>query len=299
MTALNGKRVLITGAAQGIGRATASALVRRGCDVVLTDLREDLLEAAVIELRGQAAKVSAPRAPVVTAYPLDVTDEAAILQLRDEIHRTLGPIDILVNNAGLVFGGSFLDVPLARHRTTYEVNTLGLVAMTHAFLPDLIARPAGHLVSIASASAYIGLPYGTTYASSKWAVLGFSDGIRLELEELGHRHVHVTTVCPSFVSTGLFAGATAIQQTTFLEADALAEQIVRAVERDQIYLMAPRLAYITPVMRGVLPTWLFDWVGRWFGVTTSMRHWRGRGQEAAALPHAAKPPDRATATMSN
>jgi short-subunit dehydrogenase len=248
---------------------------------VLTDLREDLLEAAAAELRSQAAQ-SAPRVPVVTAYPLDVTDEAAILHLRDEIHRTLGPIDVLINNAGLVFGGSFLDVPLARHRTTYEVNTLGLVAMTHAFLPDLIARPAGHLVNIASSSAYIGLPYGTTYASSKWAALGFSDGIRLELEELGHRHVRVTTICPSFVSTGLFAGATAIKQTTFLEADALAEQIVRAVERDKIYLMAPRLAYITPVMRGVLPTWLFDWVGRWFGVTTSMRHWRGRGQEAAA-----------------
>lgn len=296
MTALNGKRVLITGAAQGIGRATAHALVRRGCDVVLTDLREDLLEAAALELRGQAAQ-SAPRAPVVAAYPLDVTDEAAILQLRDEIHRTLGQIDVLVNNAGLVFGGSFLDVPLARHRTTYEVNTLGLVAMTHAFLPDLIGRPAGHLVNIASASAYIGLPYGTTYASSKWAVLGFSDGIRLELEQLGHRHVHVTTVCPSFVSTGLFAGATAIKQTTFLEADALAEQIVRAVERDKIYLMAPRLAYITPVMRGVLPTWLFDWVGRWFGVTTSMRHWRGRGQEVAVKPEAT-PSERPLATIS-
>ena len=296
MTALNGKRVLISGAAQGIGRATAHALLRRGCDVVITDLREDLLEAAAIELRAQAAQ-SAPRVPVVAAYPLDVTDEAAILQLRDEIHRTLGPIDVLVNNAGLVFGGSFLDVPLARHRTTYEVNTLGLVAMTHAFLPELIARPAGHLVYIASASAYIGLPYGTTYASSKWAVLGFSDGIRLELEELGHRHVHVTTVCPSFVSTGLFAGATAIKQTTFLEADALAEQIVRAVERDKVYLMAPRLAYITPMMRGVLPTWLFDWVGRWFGVTTSMQHWRGRGQEAAAKPEAA-PSERPLATIS-
>lgn len=298
MTQLSGKRVLITGAAQGIGRATALALVRRGCDVVLTDLRGDLLEAAVAELRAQAGSLSSQRIPVVAAFPLDVTDEAAILNLRDEIHRTLGPVDVLVNNAGLVFGGSFLNVPLARHRTTYEVNTLGLVAMTHAFLPDLIARPAGHLVNIASASAYIGLPYGTTYASSKWAVLGFSDGIRLELEELGHRHVRVTTICPSFVSTGLFAGATAIKQTTFLEADALAEQIVRAVERDKIYLMAPRLAYITPVMRGVLPTWLFDWVGRWFGVTTSMRHWRGRGQEAAAPPQASAPNDRPLATIS-
>jgi len=282
MTALSGKRVLITGAAQGIGRATALALVRRGCNVVLTDLREDLLEAAAHDLRAAAGNGTGQRAASVTAYPLDVTDEAAILNLRDEIHRTHGPVDILVNNAGLVFGGSFLDVPLARHRTTYEVNTLGPVAMTHAFLPDLIARPAGHLVNIASACAYIGLPYGTTYASSKWAVLGFSDGIRLELEELGHRHVRVTTVCPSYVSTGLFAGATTIKQTAFLEAGALAEQIVRAVERDKIYLMAPRLAYITPVMRGVLPTWLFDWVGRWFGVTTSMRHWRGRGQETLA-----------------
>ncbi|MBX9788720.1 MAG: SDR family NAD(P)-dependent oxidoreductase [Pirellulales bacterium] len=296
MTQLAGKRVLITGAAQGIGRATALVLARRGCDVVLTDVREDLLAATAAELRTQVT-YNAPKRPSISAYPLDVTDEAAILALRDEVHHTHGPIDILVNNAGLVFGGTFLDVPLARHRTTYEVNTLGLVAMTHAFLPDLISRPAGHLVNIASASAYIGLPYGTTYASSKWAVLGFSDGIRLELAELGQRHVRVTAVCPSFVNTGLFAGATAIRQTTFLETDSLAEKIVRAIERDKIYLLAPRLAYITPVLRGILPTRLFDAVGRWFGVTTSMRHWQGRGH-SAATPSPASTADRPLATSS-
>ncbi|MGD9647093.1 MAG: SDR family NAD(P)-dependent oxidoreductase [Pirellulales bacterium] len=294
MKSLAGKRVLITGAAQGIGRATAHALARRGCELVVTDLREDLLEATAAELRTPATQATSGRAPKVSAYPLDVTDEAAIVALRDEIHHSLGPIDVLVNNAGLVFGGSFLEVPLARHRLTYEVNTLGLVAMTHAFLPDLIARPSGHLVNIASASAFIGLPYGTTYASSKWAVLGFSDGIRLELEELGYPHVKVTAVCPSFVSTGLFAGATPVKQTTFLEADALAEKIVRAVERDKIYLLAPPMANLTPILRGILPTRLFDAVGRWFGVTSSMRHWKGRGESVAESSAA----DRTLATTS-
>ena len=91
------------------------------------------------------------------------------------MHRDGGPIDVLVNNAGLVFGGAFLDVPLERHLTTYRVNTLGLVAMTHAFLPDLMAGRDGHVVNVASASGFIGLPFGATYASSKWAVLGFSE----------------------------------------------------------------------------------------------------------------------------
>ena len=133
-------------------------------------------------------------------------------------------MDVLVNNAGIVHGGPFLDVPVERHLATYRVNVLGLVAVTHAFLPDLIASADSHLVNIASASGYIGLPHGSTYASSKWAVIGFSESLLLELELHGHRHVHVTTVCPSYVTTGLFDGARAARTTSLLSPERLAAQ---------------------------------------------------------------------------
>ena len=115
---------------------------------------------------------------------------------RERINADGGPIEVLVNNAGTVFGGYFLDVPLDRHLTTLAVNLLGVVIVTHAFLPDLIDRPDAHLVNIASVAALRRRVRGSTYASSKWGVIGFSESIELELREQGNAHVHVTTVCP-------------------------------------------------------------------------------------------------------
>src|SRR5512144_1348418 len=189
MRTLQGKRALVTGGASGIGKAIAERLAAHGAELVLVDLNDETLHLAAAELSRGGARVK--------TYVLDVTDPSRITGLKEQIARDLGPIDVLVNSAGLVFGGGFLDVPLEKHLTTYRVNTLGLVAMTHAFLPDLIKGTDGHVVNVASASGYIGLPFGATYASSKWAVIGFSESLALELELQGQGHVHVTTICPS------------------------------------------------------------------------------------------------------
>src|SRR5262245_54600408 len=208
MQTLVDKRVLITGAASGIGKALAARFAAERATLVLVDLNEPALAQTAAELAQRGARVR--------THVLDVTDVSRITGLAEAVHAEGGPVDVLVNNAGLVFGGAFLDVPLERHLTTYRVNTLGLVAMTYAFLPDLIAGRDGHVVNVASASGYIGLPFGATYASSKWAVLGFSESLALELELAGHGHVHVTTICPSYVSTGLFDGAKAPRTTRLL-----------------------------------------------------------------------------------
>lgn len=272
MRDLRGRRVLVTGAARGIGLRLALRFAREGAEIVLTDLREDALPEA-------AEQVAATGAAVHT-YPLDVTSAEAIAELRQRIHQDLGPIDVLVNNAGVVFGGAFLDVPWEQHQLTYGVNTLGMVAMTHAFLPDLIERQ-GHLVNIASASGFVGLPYGVTYASSKWGAVGFSDGIRLELKQLGH-NVGVTTVCPSYVDTGMFAGVRPPRSTRMLRPDELADLVVRAVARNRPFVLAPWLVHTTLILRGILPFRLFDRVAEWFGVNDSMRPWRGHQASAPA-----------------
>jgi short-subunit dehydrogenase len=258
----------VTGGASGIGRAIAERLVKEGAEVLLVDVNATALAATAEALARNGARVR--------AYPLDVTDVSRITGLRDEIHRDGGPVDVLVNNAGLVFGGAFLDVPVERHLTTYRVNTLGLVAMTHAFLPDLLKQPDAHVVNVASASGYVGLPFGATYASSKWAVLGFTESLALELELQGPGHVHVTAICPSYVATGLFDGASAPRMTKLLTPDRIADLTVRAILTNRRVVRTPFLVQLTPFLRGILPWPVFNRIAKLFGVNTSMLHWRGR-----------------------
>jgi short-subunit dehydrogenase len=271
METLSGKRALVTGGASGIGKAIAERLAAAGAEIILVDLNETALRdtAAAFERAGTR----------VRTYTLDVTDTSRIPGLKEQIQRDVGRIDVLVNNAGLVFGGGFLDVPLEKHLTTYRVNTLGLVAMTHAFLPDLIAGTDGHVVNVASASGYVGLPFGATYASSKWAVLGFSESLALELELQGKSHVHVTAICPSYVATGLFDGAKAPRTTKLLSAERVADLTVKAVLANKPYLRTPWLVQVTPIMKALTPFRLFYRFAALLGVNTSMMQWRGRGPQ--------------------
>lgn len=280
MTDLKGKRVLITGGAQGIGLEMALKFAGRGSEVVIADLNEAKLGEAT-------AKIEAAGAPA-WGFRVDVTNPTSIAALRAQIAAEVGPIDILVNNAGIVFGGPFTETPLERHFKTYEVNVLGVVAMTHAFLPDLIERPEAHLVHISSASGFVGLPYGSTYASSKWAVIGFSESIRAEMNVTGNTHVRTTVVCPSYIGTGMFEGAEAPKATNILDPTELAEKVVRGVERNRVNVLEPWMVKITPLLRDLLPTAIYDKVSHLFGADTSMADWKGH--EGASEPKAAPKP---------
>jgi short-subunit dehydrogenase len=273
MRTLSNRRVLITGAGRGIGRALALRFAREGADVVVTDI--DLPAARTVAAEIEAAGGTA------AAHPLDVTDADAVATLRDAIRSERCPVHVLVNNAGTVHGGPFVEVPLERHLTTFRINVDGVVTVTRAFLADLIASDDGHLVNIASASGLIGLPFGSTYAASKWAVIGFSDSIRLELGLLGHRHVGVTAVCPSYVDTGLFEGARPPRTTRMLTPERLAGLTVRAVLHNRPYVRTPWLVKITPLLKGVLPTAWFDALGGAFGANRSMSGWTGHGDRPA------------------
>lgn len=269
MSGLKLKRVLITGAARGIGKVMAQKFAAKGAELVLTDIQEDLLMETCAELVEQGVRCR--------GYVVDVTDSKAIVEARDAIHQDLGPIDILVNNAGVVVGGPFLDVSIEKHQLTYRVNTEGPVLMTHAFLPDLIDSPRGHLVFIASASGFVGLPNGTTYASSKWAAIGFAESMRAELKHMGHKHVDVTTVCPTYINTGMFEGAEPPKTASMLEPDFIAEKVVTAVEKRQIWVLEPWIVKITPFLKNCLPTSVSDFLSDAFGANKSMDRWSGHG----------------------
>jgi short-subunit dehydrogenase len=260
--------MLVTGAGHGLGLAIALAYSRAKAQVVVTDVLSERVEEAVAKLKSEGS--AAP------GYVLDVTSPEQIAEVRTRLNAEHGPIDVLVNNAGVAFGGAFLNVPLERHLATVNVNLSGVIAMTYAFLPDLLARPAGHVVNIASAAAVVAMPMGTSYAASKWGVLGFSESLREELRELGHRHIDVTTICPSFISTGLFAGAKPPRLTRWLTAEQVADAVVRAVEQRREFVMMP---WSARVLYGLTAGWPRGWyraVCRGLGVSRSMIDWRGR-----------------------
>lgn len=273
---LAGKRVVITGAGHGLGRALALEFAQAGTDVVVTDLDPDRASAVAAEVRrlGRAA----------TDYPLDVTVPAQAAAVRDRVRAELGPVDVVVNNAGVVFGGPFQEIPLDRHLATVAVNLAGVLGVTHAFLPDLLSRPGGWVVNVASAAAVVPLPLAASYAATKWAVLGFSDSLREELRQAGQRHVGVTAVCPTYIATGLFDGARPPRLTRLLTPEAVARAVRRAVERGSEFVMLPRSARVLYGVAGLLPRPAYSRVCRWLGVADSMAEWRGHSPAVLKNP---------------
>jgi short-subunit dehydrogenase len=255
---LNGKRALITGAGAGLGRAIAQALTAAGAQVIVTDVDG-----------GRAAMVAKELG--TSGFALDVTSPEQVVAVREQVL----PIDLLVNNAGIVFGGPFADVPLAKHAATVAVNLAGLLNVTHAFLGDLVARPEAHIVNIASASAFVPLPWAASYAATKAAVVSFSESLREELRVQGRRHVGVTAVCPSYIATGLFAGARPARLTWMLTPESVARTVGRAIEKNRKLVILPWTARLLYSVTGMLPTPLYRQLCSALGVSTSMIDWRG------------------------
>jgi len=235
---VSGRVAVVTGAASGIGRATAHALAQRGAALALCDIDEIGLERTSHELRGVASRVFAERA--------DVTDEAGVARFAASVERELGVADLIVNSAGIVVVGRFLETPLADWNRLIDVNLTGTVRVCRAFLPALVARGrGGYVVNVASAAAFTTLGDLSAYGASKHALVGLSQGLTEELFEHG---IGVSLICPGFVDTPianhaevrgvLDASAERRRIAEFLRSRGLsaarvAERIVRAVERGQ------------------------------------------------------------------
>lgn len=286
MTQLCNKRVLITGSGHGLGRELAKTFAKAGCEIIVTDRDAERVEETVALLTRSNHRAF--------GYSMDVTNSASVRKVHDQVFAEHGPIDILVNNAGIVVGGTFENVSLDRHRAIYEVNCLGPVIVTHTLLPELLARPESHIVNISSASALMPLPFAATYASSKWAVLGFTESLLEELRLTGQKHVHVTSVCPGYIATGMFTGAKTPFLMPMLTPQALANEIVRAVQSNREIVRTPWQVKFLPLINGLVPRWLRRWLGDVLGVLDSMSAWHNVNEP----PRPAKEIPSATTTES-
>jgi len=190
---LRDKNVLVTGAGSGIGRATALEFAKRGARLIATDLQPARLET----LRGEIEALGT----TCTTYTVDVSDEAAMRRLADDVHVAAGPLDVLVNNAGIGFLGPFLQSDLAHWSRVLDVNVMGVVHGCYFFIPRMIAGGGmRHVVIVASAAANYPPPSVAAYATSKFGVFGFAEVLKMELAETS---VRVTTVCPGVIATAI------------------------------------------------------------------------------------------------
>jgi all-trans-retinol dehydrogenase (NAD+) len=270
MTDIAGRRAVITGAANGIGRILAYELAQAGASVVLWDIDARGLERVRdgLEVEGFQADV----------YVCDLASRDQIASAAAQTLATSGPVDILINNAGIVAGNELLDLTDEQIERTFAVNTMALFWTVRAFLPSMMERNRGHIVTVASAAGLAGTARLTDYCSSKFGAVGFDESLRMELRQSGSAVV-TTVVCPYYTGTSMFAGAS----TRFswllpiLQPDYVARRIVAAIRRNQRRLIMPRFIYSVFLNR-LLPVSWFDALMVFFGVSHSLDAFHGGGQ---------------------
>lgn len=273
---IDGKVVVITGAARGIGFATARALRDRGARVVIGDRDVAVLESAVQSLGGG-----------VEGYPLDVTDRDSFAVFLDKA-RGGGPIDVLINNAGVMPIGGFLDQGEQALRSAIEVNFYGVVTGCQLVLPEMIERGGGHIINVASLAGLMPVPGQTVYAGTKSAVISLSSAMA---DEFAARGIQVSVVMPPFTRTELIAGTAQTRTNKPVEPAAIAAAIVRALDKPKTHVTVPGGIRFVLGPIGLLGPRGRRWVGRRFGTdkvflefdTTARSGYEQRAQDALGV----------------
>ncbi|HEY0516409.1 MAG TPA: SDR family oxidoreductase [Solirubrobacteraceae bacterium] len=247
---LAGQVAAVTGAARGIGRATAQALMGQGMKVAIGDLDEQSARTTAEEL-GQSA----------IALPLDVTQRDSFAAFLDAAEQQLGPVDVLVNNAGIMQVGRFIDEDDLTARRMIDINLHGVILGCKLALERMLPRDRGHIVNISSQAGKFGAPGGATYSATKHAVVGLSEAIRGELRLMG-AHIDVSYVMPFVVNTELGAGLAEARGMSNLEPFQVADAIVEALQLAIVDVWVPKSAKRNSVLGAVLPRSLAEGMAR-------------------------------------
>ena len=216
MGKFSGKRVLITGGASGIGKIMTRLFLERNAKVVIWDINQEKIQQTISELGTIGS---------VVGYVVDVSKVEEIQDTAKKVAREVGVVDVLINNAGIVVGKYFQDHTTDDIIKTMEINANAPMLITGEFLGDMLKQNSGHICNIASSGGLISNPKMSVYAASKWSLIGWSDSLRIEMEQL-KKNIKVTTVMPYYISTGMFDGVHS--KIPILKPEAAALSIIKA-----------------------------------------------------------------------
>ena len=243
-----GARVWITGASSGIGEALVAPLVTRGARVAVSARRADRLEALASAWRARGADVR--------AFPVDVTDRAAVTACVGEVERALGGIDVAILNAGGHLPGAGHRFDPEQYADIMTLNFLGAVYCIDAVLPDMLARGRGYIAGVASVAGYRAVPAAGAYGASKAALIHMLDAIRFDLEPRG---VLVSVVNPGFIKTPL-TDRNRFPMPMLMPVAPAAEALVRGLERERREIHFPKPFTWTLKLLRILPYPVYQWI---------------------------------------
>src|SRR6056297_610642 len=267
MTKFKDKTVLITGGASGIGKLMAQKILSLGAaKMIIWDINRENLENTINELKAPVFEIF--------SYQVDVANMEKVKQTAQKVKDEVGVVDVLINNAGVVVGKFFHEHSHQDIDFTMNINTSAFMHITLEFIGDIMNQGEGHIVNIASAAGMVANPKMSVYCASKWAAIGWSDSLRLEMKRI-HKKIKVTTVTPYYISTGMFDGVKS-RLVTIIKPEKAVRKIVRGVIKNKIFVRMPGIIYLLPLIKGILPVRWFDFiVGKGFGVYKSMDEFKG------------------------
>lgn len=274
---IKGTNVLITGGASGIGRIMGRICLEKGAsNLIVWDINQANIDKTEAELSDVKPAESGVSKGQIHSYIVNVSDPQAIKSAYEKVKSEVGDVDILVNCAGIVRGNNTFDKQTVQDiDLTMDINANAPMYVALAVLQDMLRRDRGHICNIASAAGMLGVPKLSVYCASKWAVIGWTESMRVELKQ-ARSHVRVTSVAPYFINTGMFDGVNS-KVFPILDPENTAAKIIRAVEVGKSFRGIPFAYHFIRIWQGLLPNFLFDFIfGKVFGVYSVMDHFTGR-----------------------
>ena len=252
------KVVVITGASSGIGEAVAEKFAKKGANIVLVARRKEKLEKVEKNLSQYSVRT--------LICVCDVSDKEQVKQMSQKVIDTFSKIDILVNNAGFVIYGKIEELSIEDIESQMETNYFGTIYCTKSFLPHFLKQNSGHIVNVASVGGSFGVPGIASYCATKFAMLGFSEGLHHELHDT---NVGVTVVSPIMVRTSLFDHPSFKNFTKFatgisLSADTVANAIIKASDSSRLEIVVPSFVRIGVWFKQTFPFLINPIIGNRF-----------------------------------
>ena len=260
--------VLITGGASGIGKIMGRMALERGAKrFIIWDINLTGIEQTRKELSSYGK---------VKGYVVNVADNDIVTAAYRKTVEDCGPIDILTNCAGIVTSNKTFDQQTPEEIVrTMNINAIAPMFVARAILPDMLKRNSGHICNITSAGGMLSNPKMSVYAASKWAATGWSDSVRIELEEM-KSNVHVTTVAPYYINTGMFDGVKS-RIIPILKPEYVCKRVIRAIEKNTRFRGIPFGFHFIRFYQAILPTTIFDFIfGKVVGIYHAMDEFTGR-----------------------